>query len=43
MIPAFAAEVYAKGLNPIFDVTTDEASYNKIIGPVEGLRGISIG
>ena len=42
MIPAFAEEVYAKGLDPIFDVTTDEASYNKIIGPVEGLRGISI-
>jgi len=42
MIPAFAEELYAKGLNPIFDVTTDEASYNKIICPVEGLRGISI-
>lgn len=42
MIPAFAKELYAKGLDPIFDVTTDEASYNKIIGPVEGLRSISI-
>lgn len=42
MIPAFAEELYAKGLDPIFDVGTDEASYNKIIGPVEGLRSISI-
>lgn len=42
MIAAFAEELYAKGLNPIFDVTTDEASYNKIVGPVEGLRSISL-
>lgn len=38
----FADELYAKGLDPIFDVTTDEASYNKIVGPVEGLKSISI-
>ena len=42
MIEAFAAELYAKGLDPIFDVTTDEAGYSKIIGPVEGLKSISI-
>lgn len=42
MIEAFAEELYAKGLNPIFDVKTDEASYNKIIGPVEGLKSISV-
>lgn len=42
MIDAFAEELYAKGLNPIFDVKTDEASYNKIIGPVEGLKSISV-
>jgi len=42
MISAFAEELYAKGLSPIFDVKTDESSYNKIIGPVEGLRSISI-
>ena len=34
--------LYAKGLDPIFDVTTDEAGYSKIIGPVEGLKSISI-
>ena len=42
MIDAFAQELYAKGLDPIFDVTTDEASYSKIVGPVEGLKKISI-
>jgi putative ABC transport system permease protein len=42
MIPAFAEELYAKGLDPIFDVGTDETGYNRIIGPVEGLRSISI-
>ncbi|SNS93309.1 putative ABC transport system permease protein [Anaerovirgula multivorans] len=42
MIDAFAEELYAKGLDPIFDVTTDETSYNKIVGPVEGLKNISI-
>ena len=42
MISAFAEELYRKGLSPIFDVKTDEAGYNKIIGPVEGLRSISI-
>lgn len=42
LLDAFAAEVYAKGLDPVFDVTTDEASYNKIVGPVEGLKSISI-
>ncbi|WP_158299597.1 ABC transporter permease [Paenibacillus antri] len=42
MLDAFAAEVYAKGLAETFDVTTDEASYNKIVGPVEGLKGIAV-
>ncbi|MDF2837666.1 MAG: hypothetical protein K0Q63_3306, partial [Paenibacillus sp.] len=32
LLEAFAAEVYAKGLSETFDVTTDEASYNKIVG-----------
>lgn len=41
LLGAFAAEAYARGLDPIFDVTTDEASYNKIVGPVEGLKSIS--
>lgn len=42
LLDAFANELYAKGLDPVFDVTTDEASYNKIVGPVEGLKSISI-
>lgn len=42
LLDAFANELYAKGLDPVFDVTTDEASYNKIVGPVEGLKIISI-
>jgi putative ABC transport system permease protein len=42
LLDAFAEEVYAKGLDPVFDVTTDEASYNKIVGPVEGLKSIAL-
>lgn len=42
LLNAFAEEVYGKGLAQTFDVTTDEASYNKIVGPVEGLKGIAI-
>lgn len=42
LLDAFAADVYAQGLDPVYDVTTDEASYNAIVGPVEGLKSISI-
>ncbi|MXQ53510.1 ABC transporter permease [Shimazuella alba] len=42
MLDAFAKELYAKGLDEKFDVATDEESYNKIVGPVEGLKGISV-
>lgn len=42
MLDAFAEEVYSKGLARTFDVAADEASYNKIVGPVEGLKGIAI-
>lgn len=38
---AFQEELYAKGLSKYFKVTTDEASYNKVVGPVEGLAKIS--
>jgi putative ABC transport system permease protein len=37
----FAAELYAKGLDDKCDVTTDEASYNAIVKPVEGLKKIT--
>ncbi|MEW9096018.1 MAG: ABC transporter permease [Clostridiaceae bacterium] len=42
MLADFREEVYAKGLDEVYDVTTDEASYNKIVGPVEGLKSISL-
>lgn len=42
MLAAFTAELKTKGLNDIFKVTTDESSYNRVVGPVEGLRSISI-
>ncbi|MGB8452649.1 MAG: ABC transporter permease [Anaerocolumna sp.] len=42
LLAEFTAELKAKGLNDIFKVTTDESSYNRVVGPVEGLRSISI-
>jgi len=42
LLDAFSAELYKKGLAKTFDVTTDEDSYNKIVGPVEGLKGIAV-
>ncbi|MPW24269.1 FtsX-like permease family protein [Alkalibaculum sp. M08DMB] len=42
MLAAFTTELKAKGLNDIFKVTTDENSYNRVVGPVEGLRSVSI-
>lgn len=41
-LDAFTAEVKAKGLESVFDVTTDSSSYNKVVGPVEGLKSISL-
>ncbi|MBN2558969.1 MAG: ABC transporter permease [Clostridia bacterium] len=38
----FEAEVRAMGLDDIFLVSTDSASYEKIVRPVEGLKSISI-
>ena len=40
LLDAFAAECYAKGLSEAFSVTTDQASYNAIVGPVENMKGI---
>jgi putative ABC transport system permease protein len=42
MLDAFAEELYAKGLPETMDVTIDESSYNTVVSPVEGLKGISI-
>lgn len=41
MIKDFEKELRAKGLPDIYNATTDEASYNKIVGPVEGLGSIT--
>lgn len=41
MISEFEKEVRAKGLQDYYKVSTDEASYNKIVGPVEGLAKIA--
>jgi len=41
-LEAFENEVRAKGLNSLFDVKTDEDTYNAIVGPVEGMRGVTI-
>jgi putative ABC transport system permease protein len=42
LLEAFTDEVHAKGLSSIYDVNTDSASYDAVVGPVEGLKGISI-
>jgi len=41
-LEAFAAELYAKGLDEVWDVSTDENSYNTIVKPVEGLKSITL-
>ena len=41
-LEAFAAELYSKGLSEDFNVATDEASYNTIVKPVEGLKGVTV-
>ncbi|MFO7612658.1 MAG: ABC transporter permease [Clostridia bacterium] len=42
LLGQFEAEVRALGLDDIFLVSTDSASYEKIVKPVEGLKSISI-
>ena len=42
MLKDFEEEVRAKGLSDKYSVSTDEASYNKIVGPVEGLGSITL-
>ncbi|MBL1230589.1 FtsX-like permease family protein [Enterococcus sp. BWB1-3] len=42
LLDAFTAEVKEKGLESVFDVTTDSSSYSKVVGPVEGLKNISV-
>ena len=42
LLPDFRNEARKDGLSTDYLVTTDEASYNKIVGPVEGLSKISL-
>ncbi|HEY5590389.1 MAG TPA: FtsX-like permease family protein [Paludibacter sp.] len=41
MLKDFQNELTKKGLPDIYKVTTDEAGYNKVVGPVEGLTKIT--
>lgn len=41
MLDAFETEIREMGLSKYYNVTTDEASYNKIVGPVIGLSKIA--
>ena len=41
-LAAFDAELREKGLDPMFKVSADEESYNRSVGPVEGMRNISL-
>lgn len=40
MLDAFQRHAAEKGLAPYYRATTDEAAYNKIVGPVEGISKI---
>lgn len=42
LLDEFTQEVRAEGLPDVFDVTTDAATYDAIVGPVEGLRSVSV-
>ena len=42
MLKDFEKEMRANGLPEVYNVSTDEASYNKIVGPVEGLGSITL-
>lgn len=38
---SFTEEVQSKGLPKLYKITADEASYNKVVGPVQGLTSIT--
>lgn len=42
LLEAFEAEVRSKGLSDMFTVATDASSYESVVKPVEGLKGMSI-
>ena len=42
MLKDFDAELRALGLDDFYKVDTDEAGYQKVVGPVEGLKKVSL-
>lgn len=42
LLDEYTDEVRGKGLSDVFDVTTDEAAYDRIVGPVQGLQAVSV-
>jgi putative ABC transport system permease protein len=42
LLPAFESEARAAGLSYDYKVTIDEEAYNRIVGPVEGMKKISV-
>ncbi len=41
LLPAYEKELREKGLADYYTVTTDEAGYKKVVGPVEGLAKVT--
>ncbi|MGL5695218.1 MAG: ABC transporter permease, partial [Peptostreptococcaceae bacterium] len=41
LLNAFNEEAHEQGLSELFDLSVDASSYNSIVKPVEGLKGIS--
>ena len=41
LVDAFNKEAHEKGLSEMYDVSVDANSYNNIVKPVEGLKGVS--
>ncbi|ABR50811.1 protein of unknown function DUF214 [Alkaliphilus metalliredigens QYMF] len=41
LLPAYEKELREKGLADYYNVVTDEAGYKKVVGPVEGLAGVT--
>lgn len=38
----FEAELRSKGLDDIYNVSVDEATYEAVVGPIEGMKNVSI-
>lgn len=38
----FDAELRSKGLDAIYDVSADDAAYTAVVGPVEGMKNVSL-